>query len=195
MIPVKQTKTGDGGNCFRACVASILELSMEDVPDFCNENPDNWFVSFCDWLRQFGMTAMMIKAERWKGSYSKILRDVDLLAGGKSAIRDNMHEVIYRNGEMIHDPAPEELGLANGPRDYIIFVNIKPQDAVKASYVNKNIKVGIEEGEVCNRNGCEGIMYIPPVRGCICHLGHPPCQACVDNNIICSKCGHELVDR
>ena len=37
MIPVMQTRTGQNpeasGNCFSACVASILECTLDDLPD------------------------------------------------------------------------------------------------------------------------------------------------------------------
>ena len=39
MILVKQTKFGKGeGNCFPACLASVLELSLEEVPEIRGEN-------------------------------------------------------------------------------------------------------------------------------------------------------------
>lgn len=50
MIPVYQTRTvaNDGsGNCFNACVASILEMPLRDVcsvlPDFDGDDPGEEF--------------------------------------------------------------------------------------------------------------------------------------------------------
>jgi len=46
----------------------------------------------------------------------------------------------------------------------------------------------IEEGQPCP-NGCTGgVMVFPPVEGCGC-LTNPPCQACVENDVVCSVCG------
>ena len=37
MKPVDQTRFGcPGGNCYQAVIASILELDLEEVPDFMN---------------------------------------------------------------------------------------------------------------------------------------------------------------
>ena len=33
MIPASMTRTGYGGNCYQACIASILELPLDEVPD------------------------------------------------------------------------------------------------------------------------------------------------------------------
>jgi hypothetical protein len=33
VIPVKQTNFGDGGNCFAACIASLLHCSIDEVPE------------------------------------------------------------------------------------------------------------------------------------------------------------------
>jgi len=48
--------------------------------------------------------------------------------------------------------------------------------------------IGYEEGDVCNRNGCEGTMEYRQVENCSCHIS-PPCNACVDNPWVCSECG------
>lgn len=53
MKRVFQQVTGyAGGDCFPACVASILELDLADVPRFCDE-PEGWFDRFTVWLREW----------------------------------------------------------------------------------------------------------------------------------------------
>ena len=49
MIPVYQT----GMNCFQACIASILELTLEEVPDFVNKY-DSFIVKTGEWLGERG---------------------------------------------------------------------------------------------------------------------------------------------
>ena len=51
---------------------------------------------------------------------------------------------------------------------------------------------GTEEGQTCNRDGCQGEMELGPVDGCYCHLGHPPCGSCVTNPLTCSECYFEV---
>jgi len=57
--PVNQTITTiPGGNCFAACVASLLELPLEDVPNFCAMEPHKeWFQRFVEWLHWRGLGA------------------------------------------------------------------------------------------------------------------------------------------
>ncbi len=48
---------------------------------------------------------------------------------------------------------------------------------------------GKEEGDTCNREGCQGTMNYPLIpEGCTCHL-HPPCPACQDALPYCDICG------
>ena len=46
---------------------------------------------------------------------------------------------------------------------------------------------GLEEGDKCNRNGCEGVLLLPKTENCSCHIS-PPCSACVDNCVVCPVC-------
>lgn len=47
---------------------------------------------------------------------------------------------------------------------------------------------GTEEGELCNRDGCQGRIELPKVENCSCHIS-PPCGACWSNQFTCSVCG------
>ena len=52
-----------------------------------------------------------------------------------------------------------------------------------------NNEIGWCEGEVCNRNGCDGVMEkIDDGRGCTCFIVSP-CSHCVDMLFECNKCG------
>ncbi len=42
MTPVYQTIHGPQGNCYAACVASILETSLEDLPPYVAVRRPNW---------------------------------------------------------------------------------------------------------------------------------------------------------
>ena len=49
--PVYQTQFGmPNGNCFAACVASILELKIEDIPNFCAIGDENWLQLASNWM-------------------------------------------------------------------------------------------------------------------------------------------------
>lgn len=52
-------------------------------------------------------------------------------------------------------------------------------------------KPGEEEGDVCNVDGCTGILQMQPVKNCSCHI-NPPCSRCVDAPIECPACHREI---
>jgi len=66
----------------------------------------------------------------------------------------------------------------------------KEQDDVQAAEVTDTAggtPVVVEEGDTCPK--CEeGLMGYRPVEGCSCHI-NPPCSRCVDNPLVCLKCG------
>jgi hypothetical protein len=47
---------------------------------------------------------------------------------------------------------------------------------------------GFTKGEICNRNGCDGIIEHERDGGCSCHI-NPPCSYCTDDGAYCPKCG------
>lgn len=47
---------------------------------------------------------------------------------------------------------------------------------------------GDEEGAVCWRNGCQGVIALDPVEGCSCHIS-PPCSQCTEPREFCGVCG------
>lgn len=46
---------------------------------------------------------------------------------------------------------------------------------------------GMEEGSVCGRDKCDGIIEFEKPENCSCHL-HPPCNTCVNVRLTCPKC-------
>ena len=102
MIPIDQTKLhtdNQKGNCLMACFASLLEIPIEDVPEFDGES---WFSQMTKWLETIGFDLI-----RWSG-------EVELpgyyMVMGTSPRGDFNHQVIYKNGVLIHDPHPSKAG-------------------------------------------------------------------------------------
>ena len=108
MKPVDQTRFGDEeGNCFQACLASVLEIPLDKVPDFCSMySEDNWHSEVQDWLMRFyGMSMLCVKCP-----VGNVLRGLTFIAAGLSE-RFVEHAVIMRDGKVIHDPHPSRTGL------------------------------------------------------------------------------------
>ena len=126
MIPVHQTKVGFGGNCFRAAVASILELPLEDVPCFEDlmMERDDWWVKFKKWLGDYGLYPVVRG-----GDLDGVVFPGYYLVAGTTNRGDFLHEVIYKNGELVHDPHPSGDGLLE-VREIILLVPVDPSQAV-----------------------------------------------------------------
>lgn len=130
MIPVYQTRFGErtsnetkGGNCFQAAVASLFELPLEEVPDFCNIYPIytcQWYTAYREWLRKRGFSVITLDYEITKDKSA--FEDCFLIVSGKNK-NGVMHSVIYRNGVLIHNPNPNCTGITPEEFDLIFPLN------------------------------------------------------------------------
>lgn len=133
MKKIMQDKFGLGGNCMSATIATLLGLDLKDVPSFwdgCDldvgETSENGAI-FCDnvgkFLKSRGYASICIGENvphvEWVTAISKGLPDALLLIGGKSP-RGYMHSVIWKNGELWHDPHPEGGGVVAQDITFIV---------------------------------------------------------------------------
>ncbi len=113
MTPVKQSKlyAKDGihnGNCFAACLASLLDLPLWMVPPFEDMfGRGDWRPRVDEWL----LRMFEVKLIRWDEGDDPELFPEFYIASGLSQ-RGVQHSVIYSNGEMIHDPHYSDTGIA-----------------------------------------------------------------------------------
>jgi hypothetical protein len=115
VIPVFQTMTvaNDGeGNCFNACIASVLELPLRDVAPIHPKTPDYW-ESWETWFAARGLELDYVSASTppkgWsiaRGLGHRIYPDDHKRAG-----QPIMHATVAFNGEVLHDPFPGGKGL------------------------------------------------------------------------------------
>ncbi len=91
------------GNCFAACVASMFNVPIEEQPDFTNMDEFEWFIEFEKWIeREFGLELLRFSENACPTRYYMVL--------GQSP-RGLSHAVIYKDGELAHDPHPDKTGL------------------------------------------------------------------------------------
>jgi len=110
--PVDQTKYGrHDGNCFSACLASILELSIDEVPLFLGPYWDD----FLPWLAERRLAASLYRRNDYiPPGYS--------IAGGVSKrFGDRMHACVAYAGVVVHDPHPSREGLPSGVLEYVVL--------------------------------------------------------------------------
>lgn len=138
MIPVYQTVTnhdparGFYGDCARACVASIFELKLEDVPHFCEyDNGDGaqYLNNLRSWLRPRGMVPLFfsVPEDHYEQTCADLVTaemDAYHLLGGRAG--EMQHVVVAQQGRRVHDPYPHPYGElmpdANGTYEFGWFV-------------------------------------------------------------------------
>lgn len=49
-------------------------------------------------------------------------------------------------------------------------------------------RYGTAEGDECCRNDCGGMIVLPQVKDCSCHIS-PPCPQCESVELTCNECG------
>ena len=118
MIPIKQDilhTEGVCGNCFQACIASLLERPLEEVPHFCADN--NWPLNFFEWLNEQGLFWLEVSFAA-HGIDARADYMGHCVISGPSPRGDFQHSVIGLNGEYVFDPHPDNTGLRGDLRDW-----------------------------------------------------------------------------
>ncbi len=122
MIPVTQTKVSVknslgnnvvNGNCFAACVASIIELPITEVPnvEVLFDLPDSlWFEVMGKFLESKGFELYTSNTPPEQGYY---------IANGVSP-RGILHSCVYHNGELVWDPHPSHEGITSEKYYFLI---------------------------------------------------------------------------
>lgn len=123
MIPITQTKFGDPegpaedvGNCWAACIASTLEIPLEDVPDgLRTETKEEAWDTYQRFLATFNLRAVSLDATEqtpeWIDHWINSFGDTILQIIGDSPRGPWAHGVIYQKGRLLHDPHPDRTDV------------------------------------------------------------------------------------
>lgn len=126
MRPVDQTRIGaENGDCFSACVASVLELPIELVPKFCDPSAVSWWTWFLDWCSnrrfvvEYGRPGDL--GPYWytfRSRFDFTVREWDMTPPRGYAIltgtsprhvaTGGKHAVVTFDGELAHDPRADD---------------------------------------------------------------------------------------
>lgn len=116
MIPVYQTLTvaNDGfGNCFNACVASLLERPLRDVAQIHPNFDGRYWTAWHNWLEHQGLKRVAHAAaappKGWSIAHGDGFRTYP--EGHDYAGVPIGHAVVAFDGEVLHDPFPGGQGL------------------------------------------------------------------------------------
>lgn len=139
MNPVDQTDlTTTSGNCFQACVASLLGVGLDELPHFVmmsgkvgdtDLESEDWFDHFDNWMRERGLFS--IECSLKSGPVmSCVSADTFCILTGESP-RGCMHAVVgkttdsplaYRAFLLVHDPHPSRAFFGNEEPDRVMFI-------------------------------------------------------------------------
>jgi hypothetical protein len=106
---------GIKGDCYRACICSLLEISDKNVPNFI-EDP-NYPMNVVEFLKRKGYRL------RHSTEYPS---DIEYCIANGLSPRGVRHSVIYSKGKLVHDPHPNggdvvvDLYLWLEPREVIL---------------------------------------------------------------------------
>lgn len=122
MLIKHDPEKGAIGDCFRCCIASLLDMRAEYVPHFMKkdwgkeEKDLTWFKELQYWLSTRGLAYLdLIVQKEFCGTnwFEKIGAggfDAYHIISGVSP-RGYRHAVVGRNGIIVHDPHPDRSGL------------------------------------------------------------------------------------
>ncbi len=121
MKPVSQARVNyRDGDCLRACIASVLELPLEAVPAYVE---DDMQIKFVEWLQQFNMSLMSVRL----GDPDGFIPPGYHLIEGPSRNGQDTHVAVGLDRQIVHDPDPTSRGQFEGDRrNYWIFTVIDP---------------------------------------------------------------------
>lgn len=111
MTPVPQSRFGAEGDCFDACLATLLDMPLNRVNYFRGE--DTWYADLQVWLAPMGLAYVEVDCAKSNPLYRFPL-PVLAIAGGPSS-RGYQHAIVVElrgwERKMIHDPHPSGDGL------------------------------------------------------------------------------------
>ena len=112
MIRVMQTKFGAEGNCFDACIASLLEMPLEQVDYFRGE--DTWYKDLQIWLEPMGLGYVEVDLKHSPLYHFPLPLLVKCGGPSPRGVEGGHAVVALAEGldfKTIHDPHPDGTGL------------------------------------------------------------------------------------
>lgn len=106
------------GNCYSTCIANILDLEVEAVPEFFGLGGKKWYEESQEWLMERGLGFVMFPTDPTE---APAFKDLVCIAAGKSP-RGHNHAVIWHKGKVLHDPHPDGTGFVGEPTEWDLLV-------------------------------------------------------------------------
>jgi hypothetical protein len=107
----------------RACLASMVECNIDDIPPIEEMDNSVWFKEFHKWLDSVGLEYEGMKD---KPTFSELCEysgvDGYVMVGGKSPrpYINAKHSILMYQGIKVHDPHPSNAGILS--IDFMYFI-------------------------------------------------------------------------
>lgn len=135
MIPVQQLNRHEPphawGDCARACIASLLEVPCDFVPNFCEPGPGEVYSAERTqslermWLLKYGIAPVKIC---YSSALPTVLATIGYYNPGLHWILTGTsrnkchHDVIACDGQIVHDPSLDQSGIIGPCEDGFYWV-------------------------------------------------------------------------
>lgn len=102
LIPITQTRVGRKGNCLSACLASILEIPLQLVPDFAadTDSDEEFLLAVDAWLAKKGLRYRQVAVGE--------TAPVGYHTTEGLSPRGGQHAVVAKDGAPVWDPHPPD---------------------------------------------------------------------------------------
>ena len=125
----KDASVENQGNCFQACLATVLQMPIEEVFDIRPYPIAEWVDRLNEWLLDFNLACVFVKTTMDDPApitgYPGLC--IAQLTDGK-----DYHAVVIQDEDIIHDPMPDRE-MKGGCDGIYLFVSVKPY---------RNVRVG-----------------------------------------------------
>ena len=121
MIKISQRST-ESGDCMSASLASLLHLSIDEVPVF--SGPD-WLTDINKWLSKFGL-AYIILSDFQDYEHTNGIKGCYHTVCGPSISKEANHMCVGLDGEPVFDPYPSETSILDHVETCGVFIALEP---------------------------------------------------------------------
>lgn len=134
MIKVHQTVRGARGNCFAACVASILETDIEEMPEYLGADgtplTQNWLSIWNEFLGPLGLGLVLVRHCGCGACSPPPGFSIMAAKAPTDEEPDNTHAIVCLDGAVVHDPL-DNVRAHEGtyePDHWYVFTPRDPSD-------------------------------------------------------------------
>ena len=132
MKRVYQTRFGgadapqaEQGNCMQACIASILEIPLEEAFDTTLYPDETWFDKFNEWLAGYQLACVYFESSKEHPIRCTEILGYHINEVWSGSLKNTKHAVVCHNDRLVHNPN-ERCQETNGNIGVYMFICLNP---------------------------------------------------------------------